>query len=81
MLPKSRLVGFDPKVPGAMPVPDIGTINDGFNPFDVIVRLPLTAPVADGWNDRVNVALWPPERVTGAVIPLTLNPDPPVIAT
>ena len=81
MLPKSRLVGFDPRVPGAMPVPDIGIINDGFNPLDVIVRLPLTAPVVDGRNDTVNVALWPPDRVNGAVIPLTLNPAPPEIPT
>lgn len=81
MLPKSRLVGFDPRVPGAIPVPDIGTINDGFSPLEVIVRLPVTAPVTDGRNDTVKVALCPPERVTGAVIPLTLNPVPPEIAT
>ena len=80
MLPKATLVGFDPRVPAAMPVPDIGMVKVGFDPLEVIVRLPLTAPVADGWNDALNVALWPPARVTGAVIPLTLNPDPPEIA-
>jgi hypothetical protein len=56
-LPKASVVGFDPSVPGAMPVPDIGTISDGFNPLEVMDRLPLTAPVADGWNDTVKVAL------------------------
>jgi hypothetical protein len=81
MLPKSRLVGFDPRVPAAMPVPDIDMVKVGFDPLDVIVRLPLTAPVAGGWNDTLNVALWPPARVTGAVMPLVPNPRPLVIAT
>ena len=80
-LPKARLVGFDPRVPAARPVPDIGIVKVGFDPVDVMVTLPLTVPVAGGWNETLNVALCPPARVTGAVIPLMLNPAPPAIVT
>ena len=81
MLPKARLVGFDPRVPAARPVPDIGIVKVGFDPVEEIVMLPLTVPVAGGWNETLNVALWPPASVTGAVIPLMLNPAPPAIVT
>jgi hypothetical protein len=53
----------------------------GFDPFDVRVIFPLTALVLVGLNETVKVALWPPVRVKGAVMPLMLNPDPPAIVT
>ena len=40
------------------------------------VRFPLAAPAAAGANETVKVALCPPFRVSGVVIPLTLNPVP-----
>lgn len=43
---------------------------------DVTVRLPLAAPVALGEKETVKVALCPPARVRGVVIPLTLIPGP-----
>lgn len=75
-LPKLRLLGFDPRAPTASPVPDNGMVRVGFEALDVTVTLPL-APVADcGVNVTVKVLLWPAVSVSGAVIPLRLNPVP-----
>ena len=75
-LPKLRLAGFDPSVPNAAPVPVTGIVSVGFDAFEVIVTLPLTAPEETGENETLNVALCPAVSVTGAVIPLRLNPVP-----
>jgi len=74
MLPKLRLVGFDPSVPGATPVPDNGMVRVGA--FEVMVTLPPTLAAEAGVNVTVKVALCPAVSVTGAVIPLKLNPVP-----
>src|SRR5256885_16287831 len=58
-LPKARLVGFDATAPAVMPVPVKGTFNVGFEAFEVMATLPLTAPAADGANTTLKVALWP----------------------
>jgi hypothetical protein len=52
----------------------------GFEAFDVIVTLPLALAAEAGVNVTVKVAPWPAVNVTGAVIPLRLNPVP-LIAT
>jgi hypothetical protein len=75
-LPKLRLVGFEPSAPAATPVPVRGMVSVEFDAFEVMVTLPLTAPAAVGLNNTLKLALWPAVRVTGAVMPLTLNPDP-----
>jgi hypothetical protein len=80
-LPKLRLVGFEPSAPAATPVPDKGIARLEFDAFDVIVTAPLTAPAAAGINDTLKVALWPPVSVTGAVMPVMLNPAPPAMET
>ena len=80
ILPKLRLPGFDPNVPGAIPVPDRGMLNVGFDPFDVIVTAPLALPADVGVNVTLKVALCPDASVTGAVIPLRLNPVPMIAA-
>ena len=79
-LPKPRLVGLAPSVPGVTPVPDRGMVRVGFEALEVMVRLPLALPADDGANDTLKVALCPAISVTGAVIPLKLNPEP-LIAT
>ena len=79
-VPKLRLVGLAPRVPGVTPVPDNGMVRVGFEALDVMVRLPLAPPADDGVNETLKVALCPAVRVTGAVIPLKLNPEP-LIAT
>jgi hypothetical protein len=79
-LPKLRLVGFAPSVPGVTPLPDKGMVRLGFEALDVIVRLPLALPADDGVNETLKVALCPAVRVTGVVIPVKANPDP-LIAT
>ena len=40
-LPKLRLVGFDPRVPGETPVPDSGMVSVAFEALEVIVMVPL----------------------------------------
>ena len=56
-LPKLRLVGFAPSVPGVTPLPDSGMLKVGFEALDAIVRLPLALPADDGLNDTLKVAL------------------------
>jgi len=75
-LPKLRLAGFAPSVPGVTPVPDKGMVSAGFEALDVIVMLPLTLPADDGANEMEKLALCPAVSVTGVVIPLKLNPVP-----
>lgn len=75
-LPKLRLVGFDPKAPGATPVPDNGIVRLGFEALEVMLTLPFALPADAGVNVTVNVALWPDVRVTGVVMPLKLYPVP-----
>ena len=75
-LPKLRLVGFDPSAPGEIPVPDNPTVNVGFGAFEVMVTVPLTAPADCGVNETLKVAAWPAASVTGAAIPVRVNPVP-----
>ena len=79
-LPKLRLVGLAPSEPGVTPVPDRGMVRVGFEALEVMVRLPLAVPADGGANDTLKVVLCPAVSVTGAVIPLKLNPEP-LIAT
>jgi hypothetical protein len=75
-LPKARLLGLDPSAPGATPVPDKGMVKVEFEAFEVIVKLPLTFPADSGLKVTLNVALCPAVSITGAVIPVTVNPVP-----
>ena len=75
-LPKLRVVGLAPSVPGVTPVPDNGIVNVGFEALDEMVMLPLAFPADDGLNKTVKIALWPAAGVSGAEIPLMLNPLP-----
>jgi hypothetical protein len=69
-LPKLRLVGFDPKVPGATPVPDNELVSEEFDASEMIVTVPLAFPLAWGAKETVNVVLWEALSVKGALIPL-----------
>lgn len=75
-LPKLRLVGLAPSVPGVTPLPDSGMVRVGFEALDVMVRFPLALPADDGANETLKVALCPAVNVTGVVIPVKLNPEP-----
>ena len=74
------LLGFAPRPPGEVPVPDRGMVRVGLEALEVITRLPLAMPVDDGAKETLNVALCPAVRMTGVVIPLKPNPEP-LIAT
>ena len=54
------------------PVPERGILKFGFDPFDMMATLPLTAPLAVGANVTVNEVLWPAFSVNGSEIPLKL---------
>ena len=76
-LPRPRVVGLAVSCPVvAVPVPESGIVSVGLDAVEVIVRLPLTLPAEAGVNVTVKVALWPAASVTGAAIPLRLNPVP-----
>ena len=48
----------------------------GFEPLEVMVTLPLTAPLVVGEKSTVNDVLWPALNVKGKVSPPKLNPPP-----
>ena len=75
-LPKLRLVGLAPSVPGVTPVPETGMLRVEFDAFDVMVILPVALPAEDGLKKTVKFALCPAAKVSGAEIPLRLNPLP-----
>ena len=52
----------------------------GFAPLEVMLMLPLAAPLAVGANSTVNDVLCPAFKVTGTVKPLKLNPLPLAVA-
>jgi hypothetical protein len=52
----------------------------GFEPLEVMLTLPLTAPLAVEEKRTVKDVLWPAVRVTGGVSPLRLKPAPLAVA-
>ncbi len=79
-MPKARLVGFTVSVAGVTPVPESGMVKLGFDPFEVMLTLPLAAPLAVGEKSTDNDALWPAAKATGKVSPLKLKPVPLALA-
>lgn len=75
-LPKLRVVGLADKVPCETPVPESGIVKLGFDAFEVIVTAPVALPAVVGVNMTLKLALAPALNDTGAVMPLTLKPDP-----
>jgi hypothetical protein len=52
----------------------------GFKPLEVMLTLPLVAPLAVGENNTVNDVLWPAVNVNGKTNPFKLNPVPLIAA-
>jgi hypothetical protein len=75
-VPKLKLPGVIVNCPADVPVPESPIFNVGFGPLDVIVNVPLTAPLAVGANAAVNVTLCVGFSVVGKVSPLIENPAP-----
>ena len=79
-LPRPRVDGVSVNVPAVVvPVPDKAMLNAGFVASEVIVRLPLTPPDDFGAKEISILALRPAPRLTGADIPLKLNPVPLIV--
>jgi hypothetical protein len=79
-LPNARVVGFAASAPGVTPVPESGMLKVGFEPFEVMLTLPLAAPLAVGLKSTVNEVLWPAVNVKGKDRPFRLNPLPVAVA-
>ncbi len=80
MLPNARVVGFAVNVPCVTPVPESEMLKLGFEPLEVMLTLPLAAPLAVGEKSTVKDVLWPAVNVTGKASPLKLNPVPLTVA-
>ena len=79
-LPKPTLVGFAVSAPCVTPVPESGMLKLGFEPLEVMVMLPLTAPLPIGVNTTVNDALSPALNVRGKPKLLIVKPAPVRVA-
>jgi|SRR6202046_2431845 hypothetical protein len=76
-LPTPRVVGVTVSCPAAAaPVPDSGIVSVGLEAFEVMVTLPLALVAVCGANVTVKFVLCPDVSVTGAVIPVRVNPVP-----
>ena len=76
-LPRPSVLGVTVSCPAAaVPVPDSGIVSVGLEAFEVMVTLPLALVADCGANVTVKFALCPAVSVSGAVIPLKLNPVP-----
>lgn len=76
-LPRDRLVGETVNCPVTLaPEPDILMLKVAFDAFEVMVMLPLVFPAEAGANVTVKVVLWLAAKVSGAVMPLSVNPVP-----
>jgi hypothetical protein len=75
MLPKAIEVWLAVSLPtaGAVPVPDIGTASEAFDPFDAIVSVPLAAPAVLGAKFTLKLMLAEGAIETGSVTPLIAN--------
>ena len=79
-LPKARLVGFAVSVPGVTPVPESGILKLESEAVEVMLTLPVAAPLVVGEKRTVNEVLWPAVNVKGKVSPLKLNLVPLAVA-
>ena len=73
-------MGLGVNVPCVTPVPESEILKFGFPPLEVILTLPLAAPLTVGAKVTVNDVLWPAFNVSGKVSPLRLNPAPLALA-
>ena len=78
--PKLRLELLAESVPGAVAVPESGTVSEALDALLVTVRLPVGLPAEVGLNTTLNETLLPASTVAGSVRPLTLKPAPKAVA-
>jgi hypothetical protein len=75
-LPKPIVLGFGTSSEAEIPVPDNGIFTAELEASEVIVIVPVIAPVACGANVTVNLVLSEALSVSGVVMPLSRNPAP-----
>ena len=56
------------------------TFSVEFAALEVMAKLPVTLPPAVGEKFVLKLTLWPAVSIVGKVKPLTLNPEPVVLA-
>jgi hypothetical protein len=80
-VPKLSEVELAASVPtGATPVPLTATFEGEFVASLKIVSVPVTAPETVGANLTLNDALWPIASVSGSAGPVTVKPEPAMVA-
>src|SRR5439155_822090 len=79
-VPKLKLEGLAPSVPGVTPDPLNGTLRVGFEASLVMATFPLTDPLACGANCTLNVFDCPADKVVGKLKPLNVYPLPLALA-
>src|ERR1700728_2024613 len=76
-LPRGSVLGETPSCPTTVvPLPERETVSVGSEASEVMVTLPLSLAAEEGANSTSNVVLWPAAKVTGAEMPLNVNPVP-----
>src|SRR5260370_364955 len=68
--PKARLAGFPDNAPCVTPLPDVGMLMLGSDPWGAMATLPLEAALVVGSKVTVNDVLWPAFKVNGRESPL-----------
>src|ERR1700722_463364 len=68
--------GATANCPGSVPVPLEGAETAGFDPLELMRKLPAALPADCGANEALNVTLCAADNVSGRLIPLKLNPVP-----
>jgi len=76
----ARVGEFAASAPDITPVPESGMLKLEFEPLEVMLTLPLVAPLAVGEKSTVKDVLWPTANVKGKATPLKLNPMPLAVA-
>jgi hypothetical protein len=75
-LPKLTVDGLAVSAPGVVPLPESAIAREAFDALLLTLTPPVTAPLVCGANAIVKLVLCPAARVSGKVIPLTVNPEP-----
>ena len=68
------------RVPAEAPEPFRGIVSDGFEPSEVMLKLPVALPLADGANFTLKLAVCPALSVTGSANPVIEKPLPDALA-
>ncbi len=79
-MPKASVAEVAVRLPKVAPVPESGMLKLESEPVDVMLTLPLAAPLTVGANNTEKDAVWPGVSVAGKLRPLRVKPAPLTVA-